>query len=76
MNSSQTIITRQVRRFMAATSQTQVDIAHLIGLDQTAVSRRLTGRSRWSVDDLDALMDAGVPLSLSAYGLDSEAVGA
>lgn len=61
---------------MAATSHTQADIARLIGLDQTAVSRRLRGRSRWSVDDLDALMDAGVPLTLAAYGLDSEAVGA
>lgn len=60
---------------MAATSHTQADIARLIGLDQTAVSRRLTGRSRWSMDDLDALMDAGVPLTLSVYGLDSEEVG-
>lgn len=61
---------------MAATAQTQTDIAHLLGVSQSQVSARLGGRTRWSVDDLDALMDAGVPLSLAAYGLDSEAVGA
>ena len=45
---------------MVATSSTQIDIARIIGLDQTAVSRRLLGRSHWSLDDLDALTDAGI----------------
>ncbi|WP_022869071.1 helix-turn-helix domain-containing protein [Schaalia vaccimaxillae] len=76
MTSSQTIVSREVRRFMAATNQSQADIARIIGLDQTAVSRRFKGINRWSFDDLDALMDAGVPLALSAYGTDTEAVGA
>ena len=61
---------------MAATSQTQTDIARVLGVSQSQVSARIGGRTRWSFDDLDALMDAGVPLSLAAYGLDSEAVGA
>ena len=56
----QTVISREVRQFMVATSSTQIDIARIIGLDQTAVSRRLLGRSHWSLDDLDALTDAGI----------------
>lgn len=76
MVTSQTVISREVRQFMAATSSTQADIARMIGRDQTAVSRRLRGHSPWSFDDLDALRDAGVPIALSAYGLASEEVGA
>mgnify|MGYP004585513283 CR=1 FL=1 len=76
MVTSQTVISREVRQFMATTSSTQSDIARLIGLDQTAVSRRLLGRAHWSLDDLDALRDAGVPLALTTYSVfDSEAVG-
>lgn len=77
MATSQTLISREVRQFMTATSQTQTDIGRIIGRDQTAVSRRLRGCSPWSFDDLDALRDAGVPIALSAYSIvDPEEVGA
>lgn len=61
---------------MASTSQTQVDIASILGVSQSQVSARLRGRTRWTFDDLDALRDAGVSIALTAYGLDSEEVGA
>ncbi|WP_022868941.1 helix-turn-helix domain-containing protein [Schaalia vaccimaxillae] len=76
MTTAQMIVSREVRRFMTATSQTQTDIARALGVSQTQVSQRLAGNVRWSFDDLDALIDAGVPLALSAYGTDTEAVGA
>lgn len=76
MATSQTIISREVRTFMAATSQTQADIASILGVSQSQVSARLRGCTRWSVDDLDALRDAGMPIALSAYGFDSEGVRA
>lgn len=40
---------------MRATGQTQSDIALALGVDQTQVSRRQTGRAAWSLDDCDRL---------------------
>lgn len=74
MATSQTIVSREVRQFMAATSQTQGDISKILGVSQSQVSARLNGRTRWNVNDLDALRDAGVPIALSTYGLDEEAI--
>lgn len=61
---------------MAATSQTQSDIAKILNVSQSQVSARLHGRARWTFSDLDALRDAGVPIALSAYSVFDEGVGA
>jgi antitoxin component HigA of HigAB toxin-antitoxin module len=44
-----------VTSLMRATGQTQSDIALALGVDQTQVSRRQTGRAAWSLDDCDRL---------------------
>lgn len=77
MATSQTIVSREVRQFMAATAATQTDISKILGVSQSQVSARLHGRTRWNVNDLDALRAAGVPIALSAYSIvDPEEVGA
>lgn len=68
MSNSQTAITREVRRWMQAERYTQADVAALLGINQSKVSNRLRGITRWSLDDLDRLWDLGVPIDLPAYG--------
>lgn len=60
MERTQTVISREVKRYMKKTGTTQTDIASLLHVTQTHISRRLTGRTNWSVDDLDALADTGI----------------
>lgn len=38
------------------------------GLKPRAIYDRLAGRIKWSLNDLDALIDAGVPIELRMYG--------
>lgn len=45
---------------MADTGRSQTDLARLLGMHQTSISARLGGRARWSLDDIDALADAGI----------------
>lgn len=49
-----------VRGYMAANDLTQDAFAPLIHLTQKALSARLTGRTRWSLDDVVALAAQGV----------------
>ena len=42
----------------------QTQLGALIGLQQTNVSARLRGKTRWTLDDLDKLAAMGVPVSL------------
>ena len=44
-----------VTALMQATGQTQSDLAQALGVDQTQVSRRQTGRAAWTLDDCDRL---------------------
>lgn len=60
MKKTQTVISREVKRYMEKTGTTQADIGSLLNVTQTHISRRLTGRTHWSVDDLDALTTAGI----------------
>lgn len=53
---------------MQAEHYTQADVAQRLGLSQSLVSARLRGATRWSLDDLDALIAAGVPIGLAVYG--------
>ncbi|MEU7191745.1 helix-turn-helix transcriptional regulator [Streptomyces sp. NPDC045369] len=48
---------------MHATGETQKDLAHGLRITQGQVSRKLTGRSLWALDDLDRLATHyGVPV--------------
>ena len=76
MSRSQVTITRIVRTHMEAEGLTQTALAASVGKTQSWLSHRLTKRSRWNLDDLDLLASAGVPIALSAYGLDDEGVDA
>lgn len=68
MSSSQTAITREVRRWMTAERSTQAEVAACLGISQASLSRKLSGDRLWSIDDLDRLWDIGVPINLPAYG--------
>lgn len=68
MATTQTAITREVRRWMQAERYTQADVARHLGISQPQVSCRLKGTVKWSLDDLDRLWDMGVPIDLPAYG--------
>lgn len=68
MSSSQTAITREVRRWMTAERNTQAEVAARLGISQASLSRKLSGDRLWSIDDLDRLWDIGVPIDLPAYG--------
>ncbi|WP_143226477.1 helix-turn-helix domain-containing protein [Actinomyces provencensis] len=68
MSSSQTAITREVRRWMTAERSTQAEVAARLGISQASLSRKLSGDRLWSIDDLDRLWDIGVPIDLPAYG--------
>lgn len=48
-------VSRTVRALMAADQITQRDAAERLGMSQQALSGRLTGRTPWDVNDLDAL---------------------
>jgi transcriptional regulator with XRE-family HTH domain len=64
MMHTQTVITREVRRFMAAQHMTQTALAERLGISQGRVSDRLRGTTNWSLDDMDRLWDLGVPIAL------------
>lgn len=42
----------------------QTQLGALIGLQQTNVSSRLRGKTRWQLDELDKLAAMGVPITL------------
>nr|DAF88825.1 MAG TPA: Regulatory protein-modification, helix-turn-helix, transcriptional regulator, DNA [Siphoviridae sp. ctcRb7] len=47
-------------------------MAAAIGVQQSVLSKKLLGSRRWSLNDLDRLADAGVPIHLTATTLDRE----
>lgn len=51
------VVTGNVRDLMDDHHTTQVDLAAVLGISQPAVSNKLAGRSRWTLDDLEALAD-------------------
>jgi transcriptional regulator with XRE-family HTH domain len=57
-------VSAEVRAWMARKGIRQDDLAHQMGLSQQALSSRLTGRTRWTVDDLAVAAAAlQVPIS-------------
>lgn len=54
--------------YMASAHLSQAELAATVGKSQSWLSKRLNGSRRWTLDDLDRLIEAGVPVSLSLYG--------
>lgn len=67
MTTSQTVITREVKRFMKRNKWTQTDLAGQLCISPSQVSARINGRARWQLDDLDVLFALGVPIQLGAF---------
>lgn len=66
---TQTTISREVRNFAAAQGLNVSGLAKALGYSRSALNDRLRGRTRWNANDLDTLIDAGVPIELSAYSI-------
>lgn len=62
-----------MRAHMVARGLTQYDLAELLGVSRSAVSDRLSGRTRWSLDDVVTLADAwDIPVQDLARALTAE----
>ena len=68
MRSTQTIVTRLVKNFLSESGITQKTLAAALGITQPTLSRKLTGIRTWSLDDLDQLIQIGVPIGLDVFG--------
>ena len=62
MSDSQTILSRQVKRYMADQGISQRSLAADLGMTQSALSQRLSATTRWNLKDIDQLMRIGVPV--------------
>lgn len=72
MTPAHDFVTLEVTRYMRATGINQETMAAAIGLQQSVLSKKILGLRRWSLNDLDRLADAGVPIHLTATTLDRE----
>jgi len=68
MRSTQTIVTRLVENFLSESGITQKTLATALEITQPTLSRKLTGIRTWSLDDLDQLIQIGVPIGLDVFG--------
>lgn len=68
MRSTQTIVTRLVENFLSESGITQKTLAAALEITQPTLSRKLTGIRTWSLDDLDQLIQIGVPIGLDVFG--------
>lgn len=68
MTSTQTIVTRLVKNYLRDSGITQRSLAAELGTTQATLSRKLTGIRMWSLDDLDRLIQIGVPIGLDIFG--------
>ena len=62
MFDSQTILSRQVKRYMADQGISQAALAADLGMTQSALSQRLSATTRWNLKDIDQLLRIGVPV--------------
>ena len=62
MFDSQTILSRQVKQYMAAQGISQSALAADLGMTQSALSQRLSATTRWNLKDIDQLMRIGIPV--------------
>ena len=72
MTLAQDFVTLEVTRYMRAAGLNQKTMAASIGVQQSVLSKKLLGLRRWSINDLDRLADAGVPIHLTTSTLDRE----
>lgn len=56
----QIALNRAIAEYLVTERKTQGDLAELLGLKQSSVSRRLSGASPWTLGDVALLVDAGV----------------
>lgn len=56
----QIALNRAIAEYLVTERKTQGDLAELLGLGQSSVSRRLSGSSPWTLDDVALLVDAGI----------------
>lgn len=68
MFDSQTVLSRQVKRYMAGQGISQAALAADLGMTQSAPSQRLSATTRWQLDDLDRLIQLGFPIGLDIFG--------
>lgn len=68
MNSIQTCVTRIVRRYLADTNTSVTGLAKKVGLSRPTLSARLSGATRWTIDDLEDLVRIGVPVDFEIFG--------
>lgn len=68
MRSTQTIVTRLDKNFLSESGITQKTLAAALEITQPTLSRKLTGIRTWSLDDLDQLIQIGVPIGLDVFG--------
>ncbi len=68
MSNFNTVISRRVKTYMASRSVSQKALAADLHLSQTALSKRLRNQARWQLDDLDRLIEIGVPIGLQIFG--------
>lgn len=68
MQSIQTIVTRLVKNYLNNSGITQKTLAAALGITQPTLSRKLTGIRTWSLDELDQLVQIGVPVSFDIFG--------
>ena len=63
-----TVISRRVKTYMLDRAISQKSLADELHISQTALSQRLNNRARWQLDDLDRLIQIGVPIGLDTFG--------
>lgn len=68
MTSTQTVVTRLVKNYLRASGITQSSLAAELEITQATLSRKITGIRTWSLDDLDRLIQIGVPIGLDVFG--------
>lgn len=68
MTSMQTVVTRVVRNYLHDSGISQRLLAAELGVTQATLSRKLSGIRTWSLDDLDQLVQIGVPIGLDIFG--------
>jgi peptidyl-prolyl cis-trans isomerase A (cyclophilin A) len=52
---AQEVVSRVVRVYMAARDETQEELGLALGVSRPAITQKLSGRSKWTLADLDGL---------------------
>lgn len=66
MTIAQDFVTLEVTRYMRAAGVNQGALAHVLGITQGTLSRKLRGHRGWTLNDIDRLAAVGVPVSITS----------